>query len=134
VASRDLEYRHQLRNVLLRDSIPVSVHEADGTRDAIETLQRRPVDLVVMDLLLSDADAFEILRGLQTSARALHLHVLVTVPDDLDAEEKDYLTSRLASLVTSEAATVEAVAGAVARMLEPEVETALMLPTVSETP
>ncbi len=64
-----------LRYILSRDGYAVDTH-SDGST-AIETIEKRDPDLVILDAMLPNRSGFEILRDLRAAERTAELPVLM---------------------------------------------------------
>jgi DNA-binding response OmpR family regulator len=55
-------------------------------REALESIKRDPVDLVVLDIHMPDMDGLETLRHLRESHTAIQLPVIMATANDQDAD------------------------------------------------
>ena len=69
-----------LNRMLLRVSLQeqgFAVYEVENGREAVEFLQDRLVDMLLLDLLMPEMDGFEVLAQLQADDRLKHIPVLI---------------------------------------------------------
>jgi CheY-like chemotaxis protein len=76
-----------------------SITQVGNGRLALESIALRPPDLLLLDLLMPEADGFEVIRRLRRTRAAVNLPILVVTAKDLALRERVYLRQSLASLV-----------------------------------
>jgi type II secretory ATPase GspE/PulE/Tfp pilus assembly ATPase PilB-like protein len=97
VADDDPQMRRLIRSVLEREGF--GILEAGDGLDALETIERGGVDLVILDLEMPRLDGLGVLEELRTQMRTVSLPVIVLTAQHGESEEKaldlgaqDYLT------------------------------------------
>jgi two-component system cell cycle response regulator len=60
--------------------------QAMSGRDCLQILRERPVDLILLDLMMPDMDGFEVCRALKDNSATADIPIImVTARDDLEA-------------------------------------------------
>jgi len=97
VADDDPQMRRLIRSVLEREGFEIL--EAGDGLDALETIERGGVDLVILDLEMPRLDGFGVLEELRAQMRTAGLPVIILTAQHGESEEKaldlgaqDYLT------------------------------------------
>ena len=97
VADDDPQMRRLIRSVLQREGFEV-IEAGDGL-DALETIERGGVDLLILDLDMPRLDGFGVLEELRAQMRTASLPIIVLNAQHGESEEKaldlgaqDYLT------------------------------------------
>jgi PAS domain S-box-containing protein len=85
----------------------MTVVEAGGGREALRLLGEVQPDLVLLDLLMPDADGFEFVRAVRGDPRWQHLPIVVVTAKDLTAEDRQRLDGRIQAVLAKEALTQE---------------------------
>lgn len=117
VVDDDPTFRQQVIETLrLRGK--VQFLEARNGREALEQIEQQMPDLLILDLMMPEMDGFEVLRQLRSNREALNLSVIVVTGVNLSVEEKNYLKTRMATLVSKQDATSESLMRFVAQLLE----------------
>ncbi len=91
------------RHILVRSLVKqggMAILEAENGREALEILQKRPVDLVLLDILMPEIDGYEVLRQMKADRDLRRIPVImITSIDDLSSAVQcietgadDYLT------------------------------------------
>ncbi len=91
-AARALVSRPLLRNGW-------EVHAAGNGREGLEQLDRIEASVVLLDLMMPEMDGFEFLDRLRRSEAWRELPVLVITAKSLSAEERSFLSGRLAGVI-----------------------------------
>jgi len=117
VVDDDATFRQQVIETL-RLQGEIQCWEANNGREALQQMEQQMPDLLILDLMMPEMDGFEVLRQLRANREALNLSVIVVTGVNLSAEEKNYLKTRMATLVSKQDATNEALTRFVTHMLE----------------
>jgi len=116
VVDDDAAFRQQVIETLrLQGEIQCS--EASNGREALQQMEQQMPDLLILDLMMPEMDGFEVLRQLRANREGLNLSVIVVTGINLSVEEKNYLTTRMATLVNKQDATNESLTQFVTQML-----------------
>jgi PAS domain S-box-containing protein len=117
VADHDRAFRCQVLELLAAEA-DVQVAEATTGREVLSQVAQQVPDLLLLDLLIPEIDAFEVLHQLRADKRAMNLAVLVVTSKELLPDEKAYLKRKMASLVSKENASLDHFARIVGRLLD----------------
>lgn len=120
VVDDDAIFRQQVIETL-RLQGEIQCWEANNGREALQQMEQQMPDLLILDLMMPEMDGFEVLRQLRANREALNLSVIVVTGVNLSAEEKNYLKTQMATLVSKQDATNEALTRFVTQMLSPGV-------------
>ena len=87
------------------------VIETDGGVAAVEATLSNAVDVALVETKVSDADQFELLRSLRTSARAQHVPLIAMITEADAAHASRLLVETLSILVLKKQLTLDEIAG-----------------------
>jgi CheY-like chemotaxis protein len=111
VVDDDQAFRRHVAEVLAAGfEGEITIDEATDGRTAIQYLDTRIPDLLVLDLLMPAMDGFEVIRRLRADPRAANLPVLVVTAKDLTAQDRIELKRRMATLVRKQDASMDRIA------------------------
>ncbi|MGC9356405.1 MAG: GAF domain-containing protein [Anaerolineae bacterium] len=89
------------RNLLLRilEEVDYEVVAASGGAEAIMRIHSDPPDVIVLDLMMPDVDGFAVLESLKRNKTTRDIPVIVVTAKDLTVIEREFLLSRVESLL-----------------------------------
>jgi DNA-binding response OmpR family regulator len=93
------------------------VHSAANGQQALDILNKFQIDLLVLDILLPDTSAYQVVANLRKNDRYSRLPLLLHTSMDLIAEERAQLTLGPTLFVTKSLASAETMLVAVKKLL-----------------
>jgi threonine synthase len=107
--------RRRLRRILIVDDQPdarrlirrvleargnYALEEASRGEDALEIVDQRPPDLIVLDLMMPEMDGFTLLERIKKRQHVRDVPVIVVTAKELSASEWDMLEGKIERLIT----------------------------------
>jgi CheY-like chemotaxis protein len=96
----DADQRARMRTWL--DGQHWTVQEAANGRDALARLEADRPDVILLDLMMPEMDGFAVVAALQNEARWREIPVIVITARDLDAKDRERLSSGVQSVLVKE--------------------------------
>ncbi len=115
VADDDPETRELLRRALERDGWDAILAE-DGEQ-ALQHLERRRPDLVLLDLMMPKKDGFSVIESMRASPALRSIPVVVLTAMELTAQEREFLTLQTSQVMTKGALPLDAMMDELSRAL-----------------
>jgi len=91
---------------------------APSAARAFELLEGHPIDCVILDMFLPDADGYEVLERIKANGPYEKLPVIIYTGMNLTGEEMDQIKQKAASVVYKNAESFKMLTEAVSRALE----------------
>ena len=90
--------RTLLRRTIEAAREPYHVIEANGGLEGVEIIQKRPPDLVVLDLMMPEMDGFAVLESLKSDQTTRKIPIIIVTAKDLTAKESAQINGQVAAL------------------------------------
>ncbi len=95
----DSEEARRLIRRILQSQGNFTIFEAENGRKAIELVQKEPVDLIILDLMMPEMDGFAVLDALKAEAATASIPVIVSTAKELTTDEKSKLKGQIQALM-----------------------------------
>jgi adenylate cyclase len=79
-----------------------TVREAENGREALNRIQENKPDVILLDLMMPEMDGFAVVAALQKEAHWQDIPVIVITALDLDAKDRERLSSGVQSVLVKE--------------------------------
>jgi PAS domain S-box-containing protein len=93
------------------------VDEAEHGRKALEILQEKPIDIILLDLMMPEMDGFEFIEELQKDETWQTIPIVVLTAKDLDEAERATLNNYVKTILSKNGQGVELAVRAVQKAL-----------------
>jgi hypothetical protein len=117
IADDDPLFRRHVMECLTADP-DLQVDVAGSGKEALDQMEKRWPDLLLLDLLMPEMDGFAVLQQLRLDKRAANLPVLVITGKDMSIEDRNHIKRRLATLVSKREASLDHIARVAEQILE----------------
>jgi PAS domain S-box-containing protein len=85
----------------------MEVVEAAGGRQALECIEQKPVDLVMIDLMMPEVDGFAVVEELRTRPELANLPIVVVTAREIGSEDEQRLHGRIQAILEKHQLTPE---------------------------
>ncbi len=83
VIDDERDFRFLIESFLKRSGMPLDVETASNGKEALEMAERRPPDIVLLDIMMPDMDGFDVCKQLRANVRTAFIPILMlTALDD----------------------------------------------------
>ena len=123
VVDDQAENRELLRRTLEGDGW--TVEEAGNGREALERIEARRPDMILLDLMMPEMDGMEFLERLRTSERTRSIPVLVVTAKDITPQDRQRLSGGVQAIIQKGSSEVTDVMAETRALLTARIQTAL---------
>ncbi|MGC8743120.1 MAG: response regulator [Verrucomicrobiia bacterium] len=97
IADDEEVWRYLLRDALSEGGY--NVVEAKNGVECLKLMRQKKPDLVFLDIIMPEMDGFEVLAEMRLDPTLRDIPVVITTSKTLDEQEKEYISSRLVSIL-----------------------------------
>ena len=108
----DESSRYLIRKLL--EDTQFALQEASSGPDGVRAAQTNRPDVILLDFLLQDTTAFDVLDELKADPRTRSIPVVIVTSHELDRDTRSRLAARTRAIVQKKDLSIETLAGALA--------------------